>query len=144
MNNYHEFFDDVLDNIEKNNVLKRFEYFDEFYYNIKKIIKSAEFKSTGSGHIFNEGREFKFRRIILKKNSKIYIKSGPICTTISLNERYHTCIQCKYIVDRDTKKSSKSNNIFSEYEERRSSRSSNSRNDDSTYNNPSNPSNPFN
>lgn len=133
------YFENVSENSISNKVLTRFKGFEQFYYNIKTIINSNEFNSTGSHYINNTNDSFSFRRIIKNNNITVYVNSGTLCTTISLSKEYYQCIQCSSIVTRHKSNSSKSDDYVLN---RNNSISKN--NDDSSYiNNPSNPSNPF-
>lgn len=40
------YFDDVNDSVQRNNIVKKYEYFEFFYYNIKRMITSDIFKKN--------------------------------------------------------------------------------------------------
>ena len=137
------YFDDVQDNVQRNKIVKKFKYFDLFYYNIKRMITSDAFKKNGQAGVVHSGFEFNFKRKVRKGNITIYINSGYICTTISMqNEMYYTAVQCQQIVESDRKRA-KSKSSSNDYSTRRSKTSSTKSSDDSSFNNPSNPSNPL-
>lgn len=136
------YFDEINEEVKRNKVVQRFKYFDLFYYNIKNMITSDIFKKNGQIGVVHSGCEFNFKRKIKKGNMTIYINSGYICTTISMqNEMYYQSVQCSHIVESDRKRMKKSSS--SDSSTRRSERKSSSRNDDSSFNNHSNPSNPL-
>lgn len=138
------YFDAVNDSVQRNKVVEKYKYFDFFYYNVKRMITSDIFKKNGRIGVVHSGCEFNFRRKIKKGNLTIYVNSGYICTTISLqNEDYYRSVQCQHIVESDRKRSKK-NSSSGDYERRRSGTSSSRSSDDSSsMSSPSNPSNPF-
>lgn len=134
------YFDDIQDNMKINQVVKKFQNFDQFYYNVKKIMNSVEFKSTGSGFISNNYlTSHSFHREIHFKNYTVYVNSGLICTSISLQKEYYRGIQCSAIVSRQSTHKSKS---LSSTERSSETKSSSSDKDDSSTN-PLNPCNPM-
>lgn len=134
------YFDNIQYNMQIDKILKKYQNFDQFYYNIKKIMNSTEFKTTGSGFVSNLGLSLRsFHRKIHFDNYTVHVDSGLICTTISLQEGYYRSIQCSAIVKRHSSNKSDSSNSYERCQENK--KLSTDKDDTSTH--PLNPSNPM-
>lgn len=134
------YFDSIQNNMGISKILNKYKNFDKFYYNVKKIINSTEFKNTGSGYVSNNHETaYSFHRNIKLKNVTVYVDSGFLCTSVSLTQEYYRGIQCTSIVRRHSSESNKSTSSADRISE---SKSLNLDKEDTSINNPLNPSNP--
>lgn len=136
------YFETVQDNMKITKILNKYKNFDKFYYNVKSIINSPEFKKSGSGFVSNNyPSAYSYHRKIQHKNVTVYVNSGFLCTSVSLYQEYYRGIQCTSIVQRH--KAEKSDGLYDSTGRVSDSKSITLDKDDSSINNPLNPSNPM-